>query len=840
MKFKAQLSHSQMPALAAIKYGGFWLAMSLLMINPVYWSSLASVQVPFVVLSISPANGATGVSTSASVSATFSLPLVPQTVNTDTVQVRQASGQLVAGAVSAVGSLAIFSPAEPLPSNTSFSVRIVGGSNGVKGSGGLGSTVPLAIDFISTFTTGERSSGGGTSVTPSTGGTVTDPRTGAATNIPANTLKVNAQVKVLTLDSASQIAQIDNSCGVPIQSDETLPEVPGFTRVSQVVRYEVQPCGAIAFGPGMRLTLPLLMPLPLAGPEIRLFELARSNGRLVFLDTGIQAKVTRSGAFPFGNFVTVPAIPSFGTYAAFEAANVGAGTGPSHKTTTDAQAQDALQQTTTPRLYFPIISQENGEQTRISLANPDGTTALNVLFTAYAGDGTTIGSVPQTIAPNQQASFLVSSLFPTMTEGAVIVERQGSGSLTGFSEIADTFIGPTVLGGVEGIQALQRVLVFPIIKSLGQVFTKVHIFNPNSTPVIVQLAGFTGLGVRVNATNSIGEPLDSIALPPFGKLVLSSTGLNSDGVVLDFSQLDGGYIIAETADGQSIVGAEDFGELIGGRMSLALINGLSFPSGCLASTIDPCACQVDASAESSVPSSLRQHTLYATYFEGNPAEQIVCLVNVSESPAELAFSAFDELGQFRGTFPPSGFLTINPHQVFQATVISLFGFNPSPGYVRIEDQDSSFAGGLINRNTTSSKFDTVVPLIADDPQQTQTATTTFFSRIQLDPASANPRQTTGMLIFNPTNNDLQFRIRIMYGNGSMRQSAIQSLVARGMFTRVQQSLSVLFPNLNISSGFAQVQVTTAPGPGMGGRLIPVAIYRSNPVVSAVRQQNKQP
>ncbi|MBI3951239.1 MAG: hypothetical protein HY314_12390 [Acidobacteria bacterium] len=118
---------------------------------------------------------------------------------------------------------------------------------------------------------------------------MTDPRTGAATDIPPNTLKVNAMVNVITLDSNGLMGPIDNSRGVPIQPNEPIPEVPGFRRVSQPVRYEVNPCGTIAFGPGMKLTLPVLLPLPLAGPEIRLFELARSNGRLVFLDTGIRA-----------------------------------------------------------------------------------------------------------------------------------------------------------------------------------------------------------------------------------------------------------------------------------------------------------------------------------------------------------------------------------------------------------------------------------------------------------------------------------------------------------------------------------------------------------------------
>jgi hypothetical protein len=351
------------------------------------------------------------------------------------------------------------------------------------------------------------------------------------------------------------------------------------------------------------------------------------------------------------------------------------------------------------------------------------------------------------------------------------------------------------------------------------------------------LAGFTVLGNRIDATDSEGQPLDSITLPPFGKLVVSSAGSTAGDVQLDFAGLDGGYVLVQTTDGQAVTGGEVFGEEIGGQMSLALLNGLPFPSGCLASETADCVCQVDTSPESPVPSSLRQHTLYATHFESNPAEQMLYLVNVSDSPAEVAFSAFSELGQFRATFPPTGFLTIGPHQVFQASAVTLFGFNPSPGYVRVEDQNSAVVGGLINRNSVSGQFETVVPLIPDDPQLAQVPTNTFFSRIQLDPASATPRMTTGMLIFNPNNNSIQFRIKITDASGKVRQTPVQSVAARGMFTRVQQSLNVLFPNVTVSSGFAQVLVTTAPGPGLGGRLIPVAAYRSSPVVSTVPSQD---
>jgi hypothetical protein len=172
--------------------------------------------------------------------------------------------------------------------------------------------------------------------------------------------------------------------------------------------------------------------------------------------------------------------------------------------------------------------------------------------------------------------------------------------------------------------------------------------------------------------------------------------------------------------------------------------------------------------------------------------------------------------------------------------MSLFGFNPSPGYVRIEDQNSAFVGGLINRNTSTGRFATVVPLIPDDPQITQIPTSAFFSRVQIDPASASPRQTTGMLVMNPNQNALQFRIKITTPTGQVRQSSVLTAPSLGTYTLARSSLASLFPGLTFSGGFANVLVTTAPGPGQGGRVIPITTYRTSQIVSTVQQQNRQP
>lgn len=798
-------------------------------------------QLPLLVLGITPANNATGVSTRTTIVATFSHPLIPRTVNQETFQLLQPTGLPVLGLVTASGPLAIFAPLQQLSPNTTYRVLIRGGPNGV-----ASFLAFLSQDFTSRFTTGSDDGGSGTTITPEQGGTVTDPRRGSAIIIPPNTLRVTATVRVLTLDTLDQ--PINNDCGVPIRSNEVLPEVPGFERVTEVVRYEASPCGAVAFGPGARLLLPLIqqrfptgLPIRNTAP-FRLFELSRRNGRLQFLDTGIAAKLTSEGGTnrTRGNFVTVPDIQIFGTFAAFSEAPQKKQSGSEGDESTVTEATSAVEQSDPIRLYFPVISQSGGRTTRISIANPDPSANVDIVFRAYRDNGMLAGTQLRTVNANRQASFLVSDLFPTLTSGAIIAERQAGGLMTGFYEIADSFTAPTRLSGAEAITQFQSTLLFPVVKSLNQVFTEVHVFNPHTSPVNITLSGFTAAGTRVPATNAIDQPLATISLSPLGKLIVYSDGSTSDpNVRLDFNNLDGGYVFVQ-ANALPITGGELFGEMIAGQMTLALLNSLPFPRGCLPSSTDPCGCQVGDPATSPVPSSLHQHTMYAPYFESDPAGSIIYLVNVSEHPAELGFRVYGEDGQFRASFPPTGFLTVLPHQVFQADPTSIFGFNPSPGYVRIEDQNSAFVGGLLNRNTSPGRFATVIPLIPDDPQTTQIPTSTYFSRVQIDPASANPRQTTGMLVMNPTLNSVQFRIRITTPTGQLRQSSVLTAPALGAYTLTRLSLATLFSGLTVNGGFANVLVTTVPGPGQGGRVIPVATYRTSQLVSTVQQQNPQP
>jgi hypothetical protein len=681
------------------------------------------------------------------------------------------------------------------------------------------------------FTVNARGPCDGAEILPDDGGMVTDARSRAMIEIPPHTLKSAVRVKIFSVDSPASPCPLDTRCGVSVRPGEILPDVPGFRRATGVIRFEADPCRTIMFGPSGRIKLNLLASLfpnglPV-GRSLRLFELARFGERLVFLDTGIAARVTGPGQSPsMGDFVMAPDIPVFSTFAVFMPV---AGREPSATIASQLANQ---------RLYFPVIHQSHGRQTRISIANADASMPLNVTFTAFDEVGHMMGEQSRVVVANRQASFPISALFPNFAVGAIVATGHG-GAMTGFYEIADNFSSPTTLSGADGIQMSRPALIFPIVQVSPENFTDLRVFNPNASPVSVSCAGFTSAGDRVDPVNASGQVVASFLLPAFGTLVMSSSDTSSVyDVRLPFNRLDGGCVVVQTTDGQGLTGGEIFGTMMGAQQMLGVVNSMTFPSGCFSLPDDGFGCHVDESPEAPVPSATRQHTMYAVNVENHPAEPIVYLINIGDRPAQLAFTAFSDVGQFRAASPPSGFRTIGPRQVFQASLLSLFGFNPSPGYVRVEDADSSFVGCIINR--ASGRYVTALPLMPDEPPLAQMATTTFFSRVQLDPASASPRQLTGLTIFNPSNNSVQFTITLTDAGGTTRQSPAQPVAARGVFTRARQSLSVLFPGVTTSTGFMRVQVTTAPRPGQGGRIMPITIYRANQVVSTVPQQNKQP
>ena len=87
---------------------------------------------PPTVLSVSPVNGATGVSVTTTVVANFSESVNPSTVTSSTFQLRDAGNNLVSASVSTSGSQITLTPSASLTSTTTYTATITGGASGVK------------------------------------------------------------------------------------------------------------------------------------------------------------------------------------------------------------------------------------------------------------------------------------------------------------------------------------------------------------------------------------------------------------------------------------------------------------------------------------------------------------------------------------------------------------------------------------------------------------------------------------------------------------------------------------------------------------------------------------
>jgi hypothetical protein len=645
------------------------------------------------------------------------------------------------------------------------------------------------------------------------GGTVTDPRTRAAATVPGNTLKADVAAKVLTLDSARIMGQANPKCDVPFLPNDTFPAVAGFERVTEVVRYEVDPCGSLAFAPGMEVKLPLLRASQgriSSATKLRLFQLGRTEtGALVFRDTGIVMTLAP------GNFVMADDVQPFGTYAGFIAAAAGVGTASSEVAESTA-------------LYFPAVINDAATRraTRLSFVNPDPSNQLRISLTAYDGMGAKSGPVELSpLAARGHTSVAVADVFPNLSSGS-IVARVMSGTMMGLAEIADDFANPTTWASAEAIRTPQSSLVFPVVEAGDTSFTEFYVFNPSCSadaePVEVKLRAFKKDGAPVDLLGST----QTFFLNPCRRFLIASRAAPvamPDLVIPD--DLDGGYVsVTSSNEKQLLVGTELFGQVVSRKVNLAMLNGVPLPSGCLVTDQTKAGCQVDTSPQSPVPDAARQHSLYAPYFESNPATAEVIVVNTSADAARVALSAFDEDGRFRATSPATDdplFMTLAPNQVLKTPVSSLFRFNPAPGYVRIEDPDSALVGVIVNRD--GEKYRTALAFWPDIPELAQPNSQSFLSRLQLDPTTANPRITTGLIIFNPNNNPVPFTLKVTRKDGTVRMSA-QTAAARGAFTRARLSLSTLFADSR--DGFVEVIATSKLNPGETGRLIIIGVYRA--------------
>ena len=115
------------------------------LIGPYVWSFTTVAPAPLV-LTTTPANGATNVPISQVLSATFSQTMSPGTINTTTFTLSVTGGAAVAGTVMPSGTYATFTPNAPLLNNTPYTATITTGATSLAG-------IPLATIYQWHFTT---------------------------------------------------------------------------------------------------------------------------------------------------------------------------------------------------------------------------------------------------------------------------------------------------------------------------------------------------------------------------------------------------------------------------------------------------------------------------------------------------------------------------------------------------------------------------------------------------------------------------------------------------------------------------------------------------------------
>src|SRR5262245_26100070 len=134
---------------------------------------------PPTVTTVAPANGATGVAATASVTATFSEVMDPTSLTSATFQLQNQSGTLVPATVtySAATGVATLKSTGNLAAGTSYTATVRGGATGARDLAGN----PLAADFVWFFTTSSPTT------TTTTAPTTTSSSTTTTTTAPTTT-----------------------------------------------------------------------------------------------------------------------------------------------------------------------------------------------------------------------------------------------------------------------------------------------------------------------------------------------------------------------------------------------------------------------------------------------------------------------------------------------------------------------------------------------------------------------------------------------------------------------------------------------------------------------------
>lgn len=156
--------------------------------NNYVWSFTTGSTIAPTVTQADPANNSTGVSLNKKESATFSMAMDPTTINSNTLILKQGNNP-VTGSVSYSGNTAVFSPSLNLLPNTIYTVTVTTGAKNLAG-------VPLANNYVWSFTTGSPSGPSVTSTDPA------NKETGVALN-KVISASFNTAMDPLTITSAT-------------------------------------------------------------------------------------------------------------------------------------------------------------------------------------------------------------------------------------------------------------------------------------------------------------------------------------------------------------------------------------------------------------------------------------------------------------------------------------------------------------------------------------------------------------------------------------------------------------------------------------------------------------
>jgi hypothetical protein len=159
-----------------------------------------------VVVMVTPAGGATGVSAGTSVTATFGGSMNASTITNSTFQLSGGGSNPVATTVSYNSSTltATLVPTQPLAASTTYTATVVGGANGVQDPYGNG----LATNYIWTFTTGVATPVTVVSVSPTAGATLVPATTSvtATFNEAMNASTINTSTFQLSGGGSNSVA----------------------------------------------------------------------------------------------------------------------------------------------------------------------------------------------------------------------------------------------------------------------------------------------------------------------------------------------------------------------------------------------------------------------------------------------------------------------------------------------------------------------------------------------------------------------------------------------------------------------------------------------------------